>query len=431
MSVAFLVLGQCIGFQGCIKKNDTVIVVPITPSDLTGKVVSATQINLTWTDKSTNEKGFKVQRKTGTGVYADIASLGSDVTSYNDNTVTRNTTYTYRVYAFNDAGASLSYTNELNLNTWGDVQLTTTSITDITNTSARSSGNITSDGGSQVTARGVVWGTSPNPTVSLATKTSNGSGIGSFASNLDGLNLNTTYYVRAYATNSEGTFYGNELTFKTLNSIVCNQNDFNQSINYGTLTDQEGNVYKTVSIGSQIWMAENLRTGRFRNGDQIPNVTNTSIWAVLTSGAFCWYNNDSTSNHCLYGRLYNLYAVYDARNLCPSGWHVPSDGEWTILTNSLGGQNVAGEKMKITSGWLNNGNGSNSSGFTGRPGGYRLNVNNPAFLNLGTQGYWWTNTATTPGNAWYRVLHWGADIQRNSTDIQGAGIGFSVRCVKD
>ena len=197
----------------CVKKKDIVIDVPVTPADLKGEVISGSQIKITWTDKSTNEKGFKIQRKTGTGSFSDIASLGADTTSYNDTSLTRSTTYTYRVYAFNEAGSSLSHTNEESFSTWGDIQLTTENVTGIYFNFAKSGGNITSDGGSPVKDRGVVWSMSPNPTVSLKTITSSGSGIGKFSSDLYQLMPNRVYFVRAYATNSEATFYGNELTF--------------------------------------------------------------------------------------------------------------------------------------------------------------------------------------------------------------------------
>lgn len=202
------------GSLGCVKKNDTVIEVPKTPSDLKGKVISRNQIQLTWTDNSTNEKGFKIQRKTGTGVFADIVSLGANITTYNDTSLTRSTIYTYRVNAFNEAGSSLSYSNEDTVNTWGDVQLTTKDpLKDFNFGEAISGGNITSDGGSPVTDRGIVWSQSPSPTILLPTKTSSGSGIGTFSSVLNGLIPGQKYFVRAYATNSEATFYGNEHSY--------------------------------------------------------------------------------------------------------------------------------------------------------------------------------------------------------------------------
>lgn len=211
-------------------------------------------------------------------------------------------------------------------------------------------------------------------------------------------------------------------------SVPCPPlNDFNPSITYGSMIDQEGNIYKTVTIGTQVWMAENLRTGRYRNGERIPTITNDSIYAQLTTGSSCWYNNDSTTYHCNVGRIYSWYAVSDTRNLCPSGWHVPSDIDWTVLSNFLGGDAVAGNKMKSTSGWPNNGNGSNSSGFTGRPGGYRKY--DGIFENPSSVGVWWSATAIASGGGWYRNLHPHDDKLWRSSNSER--FGFSIRCLKD
>ena len=202
---------------GCRKKDKGVPeAVPLTPVELTGVVVSTSQVDLSWVDKSTNESGFRIQRKSGGANFSDIATVGKDVTGYSDKGLTPGTTYTYRVYAYNNAGSSPSYTNELTVSTWGPAVLTTAAVSAVSGTTCESGGNITSDGGSPIVARGVVWGTTANPTISLSTKTSDGLGAGSFLSKIAGLAENTTYYIRAYATNSSGTFYGNELTFKTL-----------------------------------------------------------------------------------------------------------------------------------------------------------------------------------------------------------------------
>jgi len=212
--------------------------------------------------------------------------------------------------------------------------------------------------------------------------------------------------------------------------------DFNPSITYGSMTDQEGNVYKTVTIGTQVWMAENLRTGRYRNGDPIPNVVNGATWGGMTSGASCWYNNDSASYHSLYGRLYNWYAVSETRNLCPSGWHVPTDSEWIKLVDTLGGATYAGTVLKSACAWKNNWSGTNTSGFTARPGGFRAEYNNSTFAGLvgangAGQGQWWTatkNDQTSSPTAWYRQVGPSLNISRGS---YGYGLGQSVRCVKD
>jgi uncharacterized protein (TIGR02145 family) len=156
-------------------------------------------------------------------------------------------------------------------------------------------------------------------------------------------------------------------------------NIHNPSLTYGSMTDQEGNVYKTIVIGTQEWMAENLNTSIYRNGDAIPtNLDDAAAWLNTTSGAWAYYNSDA-SYACPYGKLYNWYACVDARQLCPVGWHVPTNAEWSVLTSYLDGEDVAGGKMKTTGTieaatglwWVPNQSATNSSGFSGAPGGYR------------------------------------------------------------
>jgi len=262
----------------------------------------------------------------------------------------------------------------------------TNAIINITQTTATSGGVITSDGGATVTERGVCWSTSQTPTIT-DNKTTDGTGAGSFTSAISGLTANTTYYVRAYATNNKGTGYGSAMSFTTLEggsgAIV-----FNPNITYGSMTDIDGNTYKTVTIGTQTWMAENLKVTKYNDGTNIPNVTDDTEWGNLTTGAYCNYNNDQ-SNVATYGRLYNWYAVNTGK-LCPTGWHVPSDAEWTTLEDYLiaNGYNYDGttidnkiaKAMASSSGWESYsevgviGNDDypekqNASGFTALPGG--------------------------------------------------------------
>jgi len=309
--------------------------------------------------------------------------------------------------------------------------LTTSVIINITNTSAISGGNISNSGGGDITARGIVWNTSPNPTTAN-NSTTNGNGNGNYTSNLTGLTANTTYYVRAYATNSAGTAYGNELSFTTGSGLL------NPNLTYGSMTDQDGNTYATIVIGTQEWMAENLRTTSYANGDPIPNITNNTQWSNLTTGAWSHYNNDSQYENP-YGKLYNWYTVVDTRNVCPTGWHVPSDAEWTVLSDYLGGENVAGGKMKSTGtqDWFDskdspywqypNTDATNESGFSGLPGGFRYYLG--SFYFIGGSGYWWSSTEYDTYSAWYRYLYYfNGDVGR---DYGTKGSGFSVRCLRD
>jgi hypothetical protein len=218
-------------FFGCSTSSDgngnsTTTVVPLPPTNLIGVVGSTTQINLSWTDNSTNETGFKIQRRTGSSIYTIVGTVNFDVLSFSDTGLTPGTTYIYRVYSYNSVGDSPTYSNEVTVTTTAIITLatlTTTAVSGITTSAAATGGTITSDGGAPITARGIVWSNLPNPTVDLPTKTVDGTGIGTFSSIISGLNPNWDYYVRAYATNSAGTAYGNEITFTTLqNSTAIN-----------------------------------------------------------------------------------------------------------------------------------------------------------------------------------------------------------------
>lgn len=296
--------------------------------------------------------------------------------------------------------------------------LTTSEVIGISSTSASSGGNITSDSGAAITTRGVCWSTNQNPIITDS-KTTNGSGTGNFTSNLTGLVANTVYNVRAYAINSVGTGYGNAISFTTL--ITTDSEN--------TVTDIDGNVYRTVKIGNQVWMAENLKTTKYRNGNPIPNVTVDATWFNLTTGAYCNYDNDSNIAS-IYGKLYNWYAVNDSRNIAPIGWHVPSHNEWLVLENYLGGANIAGGKLKEAgiSHWQSPNTGAtNHVGFTAFPGGYR-NPDGP-FRHLGDIGFWWTSTLSDMNKALRLTLrYFDCTMDWNQYYLMG---GMSVRCIKD
>jgi len=187
----------------------------------------------------------------------------------------------------------------------------------------------------------------------------------------------------------------------------------------------------TIQIGIQKWMTQNLNTSFYRNGDTIPYVTDATAWAGLTTGAWCYYNNDPANGE-IYGKLYNWYAVKDSTHggLAPTGWHVPIDAEWTTLTTTLGGTSVAGGKMKMagTTKWISpNAGATNSSGFAGLPGGYR--GSNGSFYYIGANGYWWSSTEYDTSGAWFRTLYYdGSDVDRG---LNGEALGFSVRCLRD
>jgi uncharacterized protein (TIGR02145 family) len=316
--------------------------------------------------------------------------------------------------------------------------ISTITLDSISSTTARSGGYITADGGCSISARGVVWSTSQNPTISLSTKTSEGTGTGSFTSNLTGLTANTTYYVRAYATNCSGTAYGSEVSFTTTTAsqgVACP--------GVPTITDIDGNTYNTVQIGEQCWTKENLRVTKYSDGTNIPldssggTIGNSGQTWGRTTGARTIYEH-SQSNLTMYGYLYNWYAAKGIattgstsyKNLCPTGWHVNTNGEWTTLITHLGGENVAGGKMKLTGTtlWTSPNEGaSNVSGFSGLPGGSR--GDSGGFGLLSSFGGWWSSSEYDISHSWILRLDYSVgDVGRFYTT---KGHGWSVRCLKD
>lgn len=309
--------------------------------------------------------------------------------------------------------------------TFAKATIETSQVTLITEATAVCGGTISADGGSAVTARGICWNTSSTPTIDDF-KTANGSGSGSFTSSITGLKPGTTYFVRSYASNSAGTSYGNELSFTTSD----------------TITDIDGNVYTTVTIGTQVWMVENLKTTKYVDGTSIPLVNDGTAWTNLATSGYCWYNNDA-ANKTTFGALYNWYAVNTGK-IAPIGWHVPTNTEWTTLTTYLtnngfgygGSGSEIAKSMASTSGWVtsssagdvgNDQSSNNSSGFAAFPGGLR--TNDGSFLNMTGTGSWWSSTSSNYGAAW--CLSMGAANSIVSIGQIRVQEGYSVRCIRD
>ncbi len=301
---------------GCNSEEPEPIPVPVPPTDLVAMAISVSQIDLTWEDNSNNETGFKLERQSGSDSYSLLVTLGANETSYSDKAAEENTTYSYRIFAFNAALDVSEYSNEVS-----------------------------------------------------------------------------------------------STTFEAL-----------------TVTDFDGNVYPTVSIGTQVWMAENLKTTKLNNGTVIPVVSNDSEWNKLTTPGLSWYDN-LPNNGDTYGALYNWYTV-ETSNLCPSGWHVPTVVEWTTLTDYLGGENVAGGKLKESGiqHWITpNTLGTNEFGFTALPGGDRDSHGSYNFI--GKSGRWWTSTEGGTGTSWYMFIGYESSAIFQAKNSNNSG--FSVRCVLD
>jgi uncharacterized protein (TIGR02145 family) len=424
-----------------------------------------------------------------------------------------NTTYYYQAFATNSQGTntgesiSFSTSQEITIPT-----VFTKAITDILQTAAFSGGNVTSDGNSEVTGRGVCWSTTTNPTIS-DNKTTDGTGTGSYNSHMTGLTANTHYFVRAYATNSQGTAYGDTVSFTTnpielaieltepLENITVNQGE-NVTITWtgsgesaqmvGLRRDEDnawdngtGETGITTSqpiSGTYSWNTEGVPAGTYYIGGEITSTTDYSYdyapgtvtieeQGTIETGEFtdtrddktyktvkignqwwmsenlaydvsdgCWAYNNDESNVATYGRLYTWEA---AKNACPSGWHLPTDDEWKQLEMAIGmSQSEAddtgwrgtneGTKLKDTSGWYNNsfinGNGTDDFGFSALPGGYRT-TSLGYFFDISYHGTWWSATVYGSDYAWRRYVNYNnTGVGRNDVN---KGNGHSVRCVRD
>lgn len=273
------------------------------------------------------------------------------------------------------------------------------------------SGRIVSDGGSPITSCGLIISLI-NPSPDLNDFVLNCTDMeDNFTFDL-GINDPYTYYIRAFASNHKGYAFGNVVIL------------------------HDENRYPSVTIGTQEWMAINLATTKFRNGDPIPLVTDDDSWFNLNTAAACYYRND-TVNYFLYGMMFNWYAVNDPRNIAPPGWHLPSDQEWEILIEYLGGENVAGDKLKEAGSehWFEteytSSSATNETGFTALPGGLRTmnDRNEYYFAYLGQSGCWWSASEVDLANARLFAVHY--HDAKAKLYVNDKRIGVSVRCIKD
>jgi uncharacterized protein (TIGR02145 family) len=296
------------------------------------------------------------------------------------------------------------------------------------NTPPRVGGKVWYDGSSKVSECVIYFGLYPNPDIG-GTKFQIGNESGLFSDLLSGLNSNTTYFVKTYATNSSGTVLGPEVTFTS-----------GQASDYKSIKDLDGNKYYIVSIGNQVWMAENLKATRFNDGTLFPNITDDFAWETLNTPAYCWYNNNQGFKST-YGALYNWYTIDTAsnghRNVCPAGWHIPSDAEWIILVTNLGGEAGSGIKLKEAGEfyWYPSTNmGDNTSDFSALPGGKRsekpvstFDGTSTPFFYIGSIAAWWSNTSTLTDHE-LEVTVDKSSADKYSSQKNG---GYSIRCIKD
>lgn len=371
----------------------------------------STNSNPTISDNYTNDGS-------GTGVFS------SSITE-----LTAGTIYNVRAYATNSDG--IFYGNEQSFTTSQSVgipTLKTRDVRDITVTSAKCYGDISSDGGFAITTKGICWSTSDNPTLA-DNYTNDGEGNGTIVRILKWLTRNTTYYIRAYATNSQGTAYGNVLSFTTTGG----------ALQIGSVTDYDGNIYQTVKIGEQWWMAENLKVTHYNDGTEILLVEDRESWSKLITPAYCWYNNNRSQ-----GVLYNWY-VTETNKVCPAGWHAANYDDWFNIERYLrtNGYNYDGssyfsyiaKSMASTTGWDEaeydgqvgyNPNYNNSTGFNGLATGWRKETG--SFGSYGGAYLWLSKEYSSSYGYFLYFNNLSTGIQSIRNDKKR---GYSVRCVKD
>jgi len=370
------------------------------PTNLTAVARNDTEISLEWADNCNFEEGFRIEKQEGGGTWTQVGEVTANITQYTDTELTLGLEYTYRVYAYTSSNQSaFSLSNTITITFPFPSNLTAVAQNDA-DILLKWTDSCDFEEGFRIERQkdSGTWTQIGEVTADIAQYTDAG---------LNTLNNFYEYRVYAFTTN--------------------NISDYSNSIGLGFVSDTDGNTYQTVKIGAQLWMAENLKVTQYRSGETIPNVTDTTAWGGLTTGAYCFYNNDA-NNANTYGSLYNWYAFVDSRNIAPEGWHVPDKSEWQTLVDYLGN---AGGKMKETGTehWnAPNSGATNESGFTALPGGFRWGGDSN-FSNMGLNALFLSTTEKDNNVVWCLMLdhnfpeaHWEAYFKRT---------GFSVRCVRD
>ena len=387
------------------------------PSDLTASSLSDSEIQLTWTDNTGYESGFKIERNDGSG-FTEIGTVLADVTEYTDTGLTFAQSYTYRVAAYTSANTS----------SWATITAATEfpAPSDLT---ARS----VSDSEIQLT-----WTDNTDYETGFKIERDDGSGF----SDVGSISEDVTEYT------DSGLNFGESYDYRVAAYTASNTSDYSATVTATTpLVDWDGNTYGTVKIGNQVWMAENLKVTHYRYGTPITHESDNTAWENLSTEAYCIYNNNASNEVDTFGALYNWYAV-DAtlHNLAPEGWHVPTDDEWKQLEMYLGmsqseadvsglyrgtneGSKLAGSADLWDSGNLENNSEFGTSGFTALPGGYRY-YGSGYYYSMGYAGYFWSATEYGSTTAWNRLLGYDTSaILRNYSNDKRYGL--SVRLVRD
>jgi uncharacterized protein (TIGR02145 family) len=327
------------------------------------------------------------------------------------------------------------------------VTVTMVPVYNITRTSAYLKGSLINEGTDTIISYGFCWSTNPLPTYADNRIVPNFMKIGNTANGtyidmIRGISPNTTYYVRAYAVTVKSKIYAEQETFTTKPATA--KITFNPDLTYQTISDIDGNTYKTINIGNQEWMAENLKTTRLNDGSEIPFITDNIAWHNLKSPAYSWYNNDEAIFKNIYGAYYNWYTVNSGK-LCPSGWHVPDESDWKALKVFLGmtpeqadsgyfTNNKAGIKIKETGtyNWVEESTAAtNESGFTALPGGLRSD-SDELFGGDGNGAGWWSASLVFPTHG-FAYSHWVSSSTDKiyRSDMLNSEYGLNIRCIKD
>jgi uncharacterized protein (TIGR02145 family) len=398
---------------------------PGLPTVYTSTVLNISASSATVGGNISSEGGASVTERgvywgTAPGVLANGAKLaiGSGSGSFTNTLSSLNpgVTYYLQAYAINSAGTAygseISFVTLGKAPTAGNLQLTNLTASGATLKALVNANNLS-------TVVTFEYGTSSSygNTVTASNSPSTGSSD-TMKVVLTGLSSNTTYHYRVEAVNALGSVYGNDTTFTTVLTGIT-----------GTVNDADGNTYNTIGIGYQVWMTENLKTTKYNDNTSITLVTNDTSWNKLSTAAYCWYNNDETAYKSSYGAIYNWYTVNTSK-LCPTGWHVPTDDDFTTLVEYVGGASSAGGILKEsgTSHWSSPNTGAtNGFGFTSLPGGVRYDSG--SFDFLGSQGNWWS--ATSYSTIYAKNLNLYYNYSNSFQVYTNKKYGMSIRCVKD